>query len=119
LQAAELLEQRRQTRRKGRLRVGAKDQARDGDADLRDGDIPVQFGGAIHNGKQPLGQLVAFAGERLQPAAANADGRKLSSNVKGRAENQHRGNDRRYDHHEVLNTVDNDHMGIGPEWSVF
>ena len=88
VEPAESFDPRRERRRECGLAVGAENQARERDADLRGGDVPIELVRILDERKQARRQRASVLGEAPQPAATHADGRELSSHVEGREQNQ-------------------------------
>ncbi len=72
LKPPQALEERRDSRRDRGLRVGAENQAAEGDANLRGGNIAVERVRVFDNGQDPRGESVAVLGKPPQPASARA-----------------------------------------------
>ena len=91
-------EQRRERRRHRRLPVGAKDQAGEGDADLRDRDVAIELVRVLDHRQDARGQGVAILRQAPQAAAASADGRELRGHVQARQEDQKEDDERCHQH---------------------
>ncbi len=65
------------------LGICAEDQARKGDANLRDRDIPIELGRLVDEGHQAAGKPIAVLTQPLHPAAPDADRAELGGHVQG------------------------------------
>ncbi len=88
IDAAEALDPRAEGRGERRLTVRAQDQARQGNADLRRGDVPIEGVAVFDDRQEACRERVAVLGQSPQAAAADAHGGKFSRDVQGREQNQ-------------------------------
>ena len=98
IQAGNRLQQRRERRRERRLSVGAEDQARERDADLRDRDVAIELVRVLDDRQDPGGQGVAVLRQPPQPAAAGADGGELRGHVQARQQDEKDNDERCHQH---------------------
>ena len=81
-------ERRRQGDGKRGLGVGAQDEARQRDADLRGGDVPAEAEWRRDVRHQPAREAVAVVAQALDAAPPRAHGAKLGADVEGIRKNE-------------------------------
>ena len=88
LEPTDALDERGDARRDRGLGVGAENQAGEGDADLRGGDVAVERVRVFEDGQNPGGERVSVLGQPAQPAPARAHGGELRRHEQRRQQDQ-------------------------------
>ncbi len=87
-QSSDALDEGSETRRDRGLGVGAENQAGEGDADLRGGDVAVERVRVLEDGQHPGREGVAVLGQPSQPAPARAHDGELRRHEQRRQQDQ-------------------------------